>query len=1387
MKMQFPNLAGYSFVRQALSLALSASMFAADLPPKQPAPAVQILLDKARAQEGRGRLDLAGQTWRHVLLADRNNAEALAGLAREAKQSGRAAESKQYLDKLRNVNPKSESIAKIEGMQALRASANKLAQAGTLASQQRLQEAMEIYREAFGDEPPPGNVAIAYYETLASTATGWEAATAGLARFASRYPQATEYQFSLARLYTYRPKSRSEGIRMLLAVPAESPFAAKARLAVRQALLWEGPSATNVASLKAYLSRNADSELEGLLAKASKNADSVVAPSKTSASLASVQAGGFEQAGYEALKAGRFANAADQFEMALQSNPGSVTALAGLGHTRMSESKFRDAEEAFEKALAISPDNKEVTEALRGARFWSAMSDGARAMQAKRYTSGEASYRKALGMRPTAASALQGLGGALMAQGKFDDALVSLTKVTEMEPDNGEAWRECIRAQFQARGAEAALALLDGVTPKAAMHLADDVDHQALLASIYGSAGRSAEAVRTTDRAIQTATKSRKQLTQTARLQFAGVYLSHNEAAKAAELYNQVVDRESSNLVAWEGLVAALVSLHDDKRAATALDRMPRDLYRQAMERPGFASAASIVESNNGRLEQAEALLTQTLASQGAKPELGTQLQLASIWVKQNRIEKAEPLVLSLTKEHPMEPEVWKVLMQMLEKDQRTGQALLMAQRIPAEVKARLYNDADFVALMASVHSAEGDDEEALRLVRAAVKRLGQQQRNASPRLLLQHGWLALRGGGDDREIYGALSGLQQTGALDEQLQKNSDTLWSVWTRKRADAAREAGDLNRAVALLETARKALPEDRELRSSLAGMLVAAGMHDRAIAIYKTWGLKDATPAEYRAAIGAAMAQDKPAAEKWMNEALSRWPSDPEVLDLAGKFASQQGDYKRAQAYWRSALSYMSRMPAANVAPDTYASRTSTGVGVAGGRSAARMGMAFAGSTTVVGGVSLNEVSALRALDPENEGRLGAAPVMLASSASAASSAIAPASNQGPAYSAQRMQLEREIAAVDSRNASFANFGTIMDSRSGRDGFDKRVIQESNLEISHVLANKVRVGLVATPTTIDAGTPSGNAELRFGVLPKGSNVGEQKASGIAAELQASTNTFGISAGATPQGFAVQNFVGGIRFRPGNGPIEVKLRREAVRDTMLSFAGATDPVTGQTWGGVVATGGKVQWNWGDENRGWYAGAAYDLITGKNVAKNRRVDATAGYYKKVYGNADTSVTVGINAFTMRYDKNLRYFTLGQGGYFSPQSYYLVNVPFAWTGRYQKRLLYSVSGAIGMQKFREDASPYFPTLASLQGKNGPYYASTSNTGVNYGLQASLLYQLTEHLYAGGFLSVNNTRNYNTQAAGLSVKYLFQARPLVSDQQLLSVPQWTGQQPFQPR
>src|SRR4051812_12018104 len=134
------------------------------------------LVANAHALESRGRPDMAIQIWQQILLSDPKNAEALAGLARDFKLSGNLTQADATLEKLRAVNPSDPNIARIQALASTRAQSDRLRQAGNLARQGHNEEAMKIYRELYGDRPPDGDIALAFYQTMYGTNGGKDAA-----------------------------------------------------------------------------------------------------------------------------------------------------------------------------------------------------------------------------------------------------------------------------------------------------------------------------------------------------------------------------------------------------------------------------------------------------------------------------------------------------------------------------------------------------------------------------------------------------------------------------------------------------------------------------------------------------------------------------------------------------------------------------------------------------------------------------------------------------------------------------------------------------------------------------------------------------------------------------------------------------------------------------------------------------------------------------------------------------------------------------------------------------------------------------------------------------------------------------------------------------------
>jgi hypothetical protein len=387
--------------------------------------------------------------------------------------------------------------------------------------------------------------------------------------------------------------------------------------------------------------------------------------------------------------------------------------------------------------------------------------------------------------------------------------------------------------------------------------------------------------------------------------------------------------------------------------------------------------------------------------------------------------------------------------------------------------------------------------------------------------------------------------------------------------------------------------------------------------------------------------------------------------------------------------------------------------------------------------------------------------------------------------GPPLS-QRAQTELELAALESSYSGWIGGIGYGRYRSGTAGFDRLTDLEAPFEASVVLGKTLRMTIVPRPVFLSAGAVDTTAfQNSTGTIPflgtlRGDALttpSQQFASGIGGEFQMTTKNFGVAVGYTPYGFLVNNITGRFQWRPFGGHLTLFGDRDSVRDTQLSYAGIRDPGTtsaiyeGNIWGGVIATGGGARIDAGNEKAGLYVSGQGSVLEGYHVLENRKYEGTMGAYFRVksfpgYG----SLNVGASFFGMHYDHNERGMTYGQGGYFSPNVYFLAAVPVTFNGYYKRDFHYSINGGAGLQTFQEAKAPYYPLDLFLQtGSSNPFYGLNSNTGLNYLINMQASYRIVDHWYVGGFIAGNNTNNYNTISGGFSVRYLFKTQPQSED------------------
>ena len=237
---------------------------------------------------------------------------------------------------------------------------------------------------------------------------------------------------------------------MLSSISPSTAEGMEAREAWRKGLIWEKSNPAYAQSIERYLSRYNDTELLSALTAMRAQAGK---PSQQSYESKEIQRG------YSALNANNVAEADKQFQTALSKDEKNGRAHAGLGFTRMKAENFKGAIDELDLAHKALPNDAKIKNALDAARFWQAMREGAKAIDASEWTVATQEYQRALSIRPNSEEAARGFGGALLAAGSPAKALPYLERVTRSTTSDEAAWHAYISAKLRPKAVKQRLPL----------------------------------------------------------------------------------------------------------------------------------------------------------------------------------------------------------------------------------------------------------------------------------------------------------------------------------------------------------------------------------------------------------------------------------------------------------------------------------------------------------------------------------------------------------------------------------------------------------------------------------------------------------------------------------------------------------------------------------------------------------------------------------------------------------------------------------------------------------------------------------------------------------------------------------------------------------------
>ncbi|THD50305.1 tetratricopeptide repeat protein [Enterobacteriaceae bacterium ML5] len=1298
-----------------VGIAGAVSFSAATLAADTTNPAMKALFDQAAYWHERAHDDLAKDALQKVLLVEPNNAQALYLMSLYSMQSGDKTAANQWREKLSAASPDDPRLASLNSAKAMQSiPPAQLASARQMAAQGNVSGSLSAYRTIFNGNQPLDSLATEYYLTMAGDKSLQPQAIQGLQQRVASRPDDTQARLALGKVLTYQESSRRDGIKLLSTLAGSNSDADRS---LRQALLWMAPQESDRDLYQGYQARHPNDT--GVMAYFQKNIG-----------------GAAKGQGFTALNSGNVTDAKAKFESVLAGDPNDADALAGLGYIAQRSGDFEAASQYLSKAAAQGgPNSAQLSNQAQDSAFYAQL----------------AKAKDAAG------------------SGSYDAALAAVTPLTQVGGEKGQS-AGLLRADILRRKGD-----LAGAEQQYSA-LGDNADARAGLFYVLRQQNKSAEAsevLKTLPADIQNKMNPPKvaDVIEPLRRQAAQA-VANNDPQRALNLLQQAQERQPSNV--WVKLDMARI-LQSQGQSAQAQSIMA------PTSRPGASSAdlyaAALFASETKNWSTASALLSriprgsqnQGMRELAQRANFNAQMADAENYLQQGNSAAAANTLRALAQNPPSAPADVGALAKNLA---ATGQLPLAVQLVRQNMRNGVKGNAGDYADQVTVLNQAGLSNEA-----QAFLQNPEIQSGTSPTALAN-----LRNG---------------------------------FVITQADQLREQGQYAAAYDKLIVALQADPQNRDLMLAMARLYQSGKLNKQAGQVYNYLMTNDTPNQDARVgAINIALGEgDTARAQQLMNGLTG--PRTPDRLLLAARVAEAQGDHQQAMALLRSAKGKMiglegadgsaqvaglqlsdnpfinrstrttrsttqstygtvlpwqqtdqtsvnSTVPVPGAAPTAVVQRNATEKQIDDmlddlqGKTAtwAQGEMSIRGRDGESGLSQLTEAKAPMtfAFVPFDTSRLsiGVTPVSL----SAGSPAGTANARFGQGALAQAQSAQKDVAAAaTAAGLNIADYSTFAKLQAAASTNSSANCSSTNAASAQCVAYNTITG--TDPTTYSA-----------------PDAGNQKATGVEVNAALTGDSYKADVGSTPLGQDLNSLVGGVQWAPkltDFTTLTVTAERRAITDSILSYVGTKDNYSGKEWGQVTKNGGSVNLSYDDGDAGFYAGAGYYSYLGNNVKSNQSVSANAGLYVRPYRYDDRELKTGINVGYMDFDKNLSYYSYGQGGYFSPQNYVSVSFPVEYTQKYDDWDL-KLSGSVGYQSYSQDKSAYFPNNPDLQKQledlvaagygTEAYYSGKTENGIGWNAGVGGNYHLNKNMQIGGQVGYDTFGDYNESKAQVYFRYL---------------------------
>ncbi|WJM87232.1 cellulose synthase subunit BcsC-related outer membrane protein [Dickeya chrysanthemi] len=1369
-------------IRQSLSLTgvVVGGMLSTCALAAQANPVLQALFEQADYWHQRSHDDLARNALQKILMVDANNTRALYLMALYAQNGGDNAEAAKWRERLSKASPQDPLLQALDNArQAATIPPSQLALARQQARSGNISASLQTWRNLFSGSQPPAGIAAEYYLTMAGDRTLLPQAIDHLREFAAAHPQDTQAAVALGKALTYQEPTRREGVQMLSGLASGS---ADADQAMRQALLWLAPKIDDAPLYQLYQQRHPQDT--AVMDYYRKNVG-----------------GNEKDKGFTALNSGDLSSAQTAFGQVLQANPEDADALAGMGYAAQRRGDFAAAASLLERAARQGGENSaQRRQQADDARFYAQLANAQQAMK-----SGDTAQALTLSEPLAQAGGDKGLTAKLFRA----DVLRRTNDFSQAE----RLYRDILQTDADNRNAKEGLYYV-----LREQNRADEAN--TLFAALPESVRRSMAPRPVT---IATSAPVRNEAKQA---------LAAGDTTRAIGLLQQGVQRfpndgwlklDLARIYQQQGNTAAATALMQPLfRAGASAD----DLYAAALfasENNAWQQASTLLSRIPPRNQNED---TRSLAR---RVNFNSQMATAQVYLSRGENAAAANTLRALSVTPPDNPaDAGKLARSLAAAGDATAAVALVRNNMQRGVQGNAGDYADQVGvlnqaglsdeaqswlsrpeLVSRSSAAQLDQLRTGFVVREADSlRENQQYAQAYDKLAR-----ALQRDPKNTELMFAMARLYQSGKMHKEAADVYDYLLlhdNPAQEARVGAinvALDRSDANKAHALSTGLQGEQTPERLLL--LARIADAEGNRDQAFAYLRTArakavGLEGAMQGN-TAAIGGLAVADNPfiyrASSQRSRTAGNRAPTTSTYGSVmpwqhSGTGETQQAftdvssqreatlnqitrmmdDIDRENGGWvqsgmqvrgRDGESGLSRLTEAK-APLTWSSGSfgdarlsftvtpmTMNAGSASGDAYRRYG-AGAGAqavqnmvTTINGAINNGAINNVTLRNIANS--LGVSPASIpdtftlrdlanmANQVGISTTMIRDSLLDSPVNSV----IDRPVNSILNTPITAVEFNDLNPLTSAGQSF-----LENNRAAIAALSPKPNVDTEGLGST-DSQRASG-AELNFALIGK---------------------NYKLDFGSTPLGQDLNTLVGGVQWSPRLTnflTLMVTGERRAVTDSLLSYVGRKDAFSGQNWGQVTRNGGNVLLSYDNGDVGFYGGGGAYRYLGENVQSNTGVMANAGAYVRPFHDRDRELKTGVSLSWMNFDKNLSYYSYGQGGYFSPQDYVSVSLPVEWRQQYDD-LSINAKVSLGYQSYSLKRSDYFPNNPDWQAfldeavtdgfAKESHYAGDSKNGIGYNAQVGADYRVTKDVTVGGQMGYDTFGNYNETTARLYFRY----------------------------